>query len=409
MCKSGLQWLGLAAVSLLAGGCISAPDLGPGGLAGTIEQNAADLNEAQTRSLIAIITKNVLRARDDQPTNYTTISGIKSNPVLQLNGAMRLGPLGFGNAAGPFTGSDASIARNETANAEYSVNPFANSDNYQSLYEPMAPEILRAYLDSGWPGDLLIYVFIDSAELMEGGARSGGRFFVNADTVSDGAPASRQADLFRALVRDAGNGTVEFEPIPNEMKNRNCRPYSPRDLVTAFQLTETPPSEIIDTIERLTEKTVVMGSPDEKEAAPGETAKAFAGQLHLCDPPRNEWRFINAADGQVRATVRLRSFDDMVYFLGETLREYPNAPVTFGGQRLLVVKEKRDAKSDNGYSVAVEHGGEAYLVSGNRNRRFNPDDVSDRTGTVLSLLNQLYLRSQSAEFLRAPDSTLRVN
>jgi hypothetical protein len=398
--------LALAAASLA--GCAASKALAPNAVAQGIARNAEDLNEAHTHSLIAIITKNVLRARDDQPTNYTTVSGIKSNPVVQLNGGLRLTPLGLGNAPGPLMGSDASIARNETANAEYSVNPFANSDRYQSLYEPMAPEIFKAYFDSGWDNAILFYLFIDSAVLYEAGQPAGDRFFINGDNVSDAAPPSPLAALFRALIEDAARGAVEFEPIPNEMKTRDCRPYTPRDLVLAFQLTETPPSEIIDTIERLTGRTVVLGSLDEVEPAPGEAARPFEGQLHLCEPPKNEWQFVNADDGQVRATVRLRSFDDMVYFLGETLRAYPNAPVMFNGQRLFVVHEA-GAVQTSGLHVTVRHGEETYVVAGNASRRTDPYDVSDRTGTVLSLLNQLYLRSQADEFLRAPDSTLRVD
>jgi len=374
-------------------------------LADRIEQNAQDLNEAHTRSLIAIITKNILRARDDQPTNYTTVSGIKANPAIQSGGSLRLGPLGIGNAPGPFMNSDASLSRSEISDAEYSVNPFANSDNYQSLYEPMAPEVLRAYLDSGWDRRILVYMFVDSAVFWRDGAADGPRFYAGGGNVSDGAPPDPQADLFRALVEDAASGAVEFQAVPNEMRSRNCRPYSPRDLVTAFQLTDTPPSEIIDTIERLTEKVVVMGSPDEAAPAPGLAPLPFNGQLHLCDPPKNEWQFVNVSDGAVRATVRLRSFDDMVYFLGETLRDYGGAPVTFDGQRLMVVRE---ARKGDGVSVAVGHAGQTWQVSGNANRRTNPNDLSDRTGTVLSLLNQLYLRAQSSEFLRAPDTTLRV-
>lgn len=405
MRNHGRDWMGLVAMAALVSGCASAPQLPRDTLASRIEHNAQELNEAHTRSLIAIITKNILRARDDQPTNYTTISGIKANPAIQSGGSLRLGPLGIGNAPGPLMNSDASLARNEYSDAEYSVNPFANSDNYQSLYEPMAPEVLRAYLDSGWDSRILMYLFVDSAVLWRGGAPVGSRFYVNGANVSDGAPADPLADLFRQLVDDAAAGKVEFEAIPNEMKSRNCRPYSPRDLVTAFQLTETPPSEIIDTIERLTEKTVVMGTPGEAAPAPGETPRAFSGQLHLCDPPKNEWQFINTTDGAVRATVRLRSFDDMVYFLGETLRDYRNAPVAFGGQKLMVVREGRKG---GGSSVPVDHAGRTWQVSGNAGRRTNPDDLSDRTGTVLSLLNQLYLRAQSSEFLRAPDTTLRV-
>ena len=85
--------VGAAAGALMLSGCAIVSDLGVTGLAESIEDNAATLNEAHTRAMTAIIAVNVLRARDRWPTNYTTLSGIKSNPTLALNGSASFGPL----------------------------------------------------------------------------------------------------------------------------------------------------------------------------------------------------------------------------------------------------------------------------------------------------------------------------
>ena len=136
---------GVALSMLSMSGCASISNLGASGLAENIEDNAATLNEAHTRAMTAIIAVNVLRARDRWPTNYTTLSGIKSNPSMSLNGSASFGPLGLGNAPMPFAGSSASVSRNESANAEYSVNPFSNNDKTQGLLKPIQPEMMESY------------------------------------------------------------------------------------------------------------------------------------------------------------------------------------------------------------------------------------------------------------------------
>ncbi len=153
---------GAALGALSLGGCAIVSDLGATGLAENIEDNAATLNEAHTRAMTAIIAINVLRARDRRPTNYTTLSGIKSNPTLSLNAGASFSPLGLGSANSPFVNSGASLARNETANAEYSVNPFSNNDKTQGLLKPIQPEMLQSYWLAGWPRETLMWLFVDA-------------------------------------------------------------------------------------------------------------------------------------------------------------------------------------------------------------------------------------------------------
>src|SRR5579871_4368636 len=159
----------LGALSLSA--CAVVSDIGASGLAEKIEANAVTLNDAHTRAETSIIAMNVLRARDRWPTNYTTLSGIKSNPTLQLNGSATFGPLGFGNPRTPFGASNATVQRNETANAEYSINPFSNNDRSQSLLRPMKPELLEGYWRAGWPRETLMWLFIESIQFADDGAR----------------------------------------------------------------------------------------------------------------------------------------------------------------------------------------------------------------------------------------------
>ena len=100
----------------------------------------------------------------------------------------------------------------------------------------------------------------------------------------------------------------------------------------------------------------------------------------------------------------MRSFDDMIYFLGETLRSgTEDHPTVAGG---VILFQTYSDRADKAFAVRVEHAGRVYFIAPQSpvGDTGGPKDV---TGNVLSLLNQLYLLAQSDEFLRAPEARLR--
>lgn len=409
-----LAGAGLAALSL--SGCAIVGDLGATGVAENIEENAATLNNAHTRAMTAIIAMNVLRARDRWPTNYTTLSGIKSNPTMSLNGSASFSPLGFGNADHPFTGSSASVARNETANAEYSVNPFSNNDKTQGLLKPIQPEQLLNYWQAGWPRETLMWLFVD-AVTFPGEAQS---WFIDGDEFSDAPSASDVANTRRyvEIIDRAKRNEVEFQQLPTPgLDARNCAPYDPVYLRETLGggggvdggrgggggggMTDT-----IRTVESLTGKQMVL-TDGARAAKAGEVQIApdrFNRRLLLCDAAGTSWGFVDARSGQVLATIRTRSFDDMIYFLGETLRSgSEQKPTVIGNVILFQTYSQRGPRE---FAVRVEHAGKVYFIAP-QTPIGDHDGPKDVTGNVLSLLNQLYLLAQSDEFLRAPEARLR--
>ncbi len=399
----------LAALSL--SGCAMVGDLGATGLAENIEDNAATLNVAHTRAMTAIIAINVLRARDRWPTNYTTLSGIKSNPTLAMGGSASFGPLGLGNAAGPFKNSSASVSRSETANAEYSVNPFSNNDKTQGLLKPIQPEMMQGYWQAGWPRETLMWLFVDSISFSDASGVPSEVWRIDGDEFRPETPAKDRefANRYVDLIQRAKDGEIDFEMLPmDSLDARGCTPYDPgyvRDTLGGAS----PKDSIKDTIqavESLTGKRLVL-APDTRAPKTGESAIAsdkFNRRFLLCDPREAYWGFVDAKTKAVLARATMRSFDDMIYFLGETLRSAgPDGATEIGGMTLFHVYRERGGRQ---YAVRVEHAGQVYFIAPQMLVN-ESHGVKDLTGNVLSLLNQLYLLAQSDEFLRAPEARLR--
>ncbi|HVY90563.1 MAG TPA: hypothetical protein VG942_16980 [Hyphomonadaceae bacterium] len=419
-----LAGAGLGALSI--SGCAIVSDLGATGVAENIESNAATLNEAHTRAMTSIIAMNVLRARDRWPTNYTTLSGIKSNPTLSLNAGASFSPLGLGNSRLPFAGSSANIARNETANAEYSVNPFSNNDKTQGLLSPIQPQMLLNYWNAGWPRETLMWVFVDSV-LFPGASQpwqiDGDEFALNPSAID-----VENSKRYLEIIHRAQANEVNFVQLPAPGPDaRHCTPYDPVYLRETLggaggggldggagggggragggggggNMTDT-----IRTVESLTGRQMIL-TDEKRTPKPGEASIApdkFNRQLLLCDPAVPQWGFVDAKTGAVLATIRTRSFDDMIYFLGETLRSGTDEhPVVMGDVILFQTYSNRGNRE---FAVRVEHAGKVYFIAPQTpiEAHSGPKDV---TGNVLSLLNQLYLLAQSDEFLQAPEARFR--
>jgi hypothetical protein len=410
------QMAGAVLGALSLSGCAMVSDLGATGLAENIEDNAATLNEAHTRAMTAIIAVNVLRARDRWPTNYTTLSGIKSNPTMSLNGSASFSPLGLGNANAPFVNSGASVSRNESANAEYSVNPFSNNDKTQGLLKPIQPEQLQNYWLAGWPRETLMWLFVDAVTF----AGESQPWYIDGDEFSAAPSASDAANTQRyvEIIRGAKAGAVNFGMLPAPtLDQRSCTPYDPIYLRETLGGGGASPdgggrsavgsmSDMIRTVEALTGRQMVLAD-DTRAPRSGEAIIApdrFNRRLLLCDSVETAWGFTDARTGAALAAIRTRSFDDMIYFLGETLRSGTEDRPTVAGSVILF--QTYGERADRPFAVRVEHAGHVYFIAP-KTPIGETDGPKDVTGNVLSLLNQLYLLAQSDEFLRAPEARIR--
>lgn len=138
-----------------------------------IDDEAIALNNAHARSINGVITVNILRARDRWPTGYTTLSGVRFSPTRTLGGTLTLDPLGIRSdnpvgegreaVARPLAGSNYSATSTMETGAQYSVNPFAEQDNSESLYSTEQSEgLFRRYYEGGWPPTVVLALFVDS-------------------------------------------------------------------------------------------------------------------------------------------------------------------------------------------------------------------------------------------------------
>ena len=165
-------------------------------------------------------------------------------------------------------------------------------------------------------------------------------------------------------------------------------------------------TETIRTVESLTGRQLVL-SEDPRTPAPNEAVIApdrFNRRLLLCDTYDTSWGFMDAATGAPLASIRTRSFDDMIYFLGETLRNGSEENPTVAGNVILF--QTYSERGNRAFAVRVEHAGRVYFIAP-QTPLGDTEGPKDVTGNVLSLLNQLYLLAQSDEFLRAPEARVR--
>ena len=142
-------------------------------IARNIDDAAIELNNAHARSINGVIAVNVLRSRDRWPTGYTTLSGVRFSPTTTVGGTLLLDPLGIrgddpvgdGREAveRPRAASNFSTTGTLETGAQYSVNPFAEQDNSESLYSRDQSEgLFRQYYEGGWPPTVVLPLFLDS-------------------------------------------------------------------------------------------------------------------------------------------------------------------------------------------------------------------------------------------------------
>ncbi len=332
---------GILLGSSLLGGCISIGNYSDDRTATKITNDAVRLNEAFNRSTNAVILKNILRARDRWTVNFTTLSGIRSRPTRSMSGSVKFSPLGLGNAIGPFTGSNAGVGLNSGTLNEYSVNPFSNHDNSQSLLAPMLDSAFKSYYDSGWPRDVVFLLFVRS---------------VSIDL--NGKPYT---------IHNAGDNYQEMKTALEHLFA--YKPGAGLDLKNDFDL------------KRVNDKYSLVLSP---------AGRAKSG-LQDTDKDRAALSF------------HLRSFEDIIYYLGEVERVAPaNRPMAKSpcdgtpGPIFIVHEDKGKLV----YAASVNHAGVRYAVLPQYGRYC----FVERTSTTMSILNQLLLLNQSSEFLKAPNN-----
>ena len=365
-----------------------------------IADDAVAFNEAYAQAVSAQILLNILRARDRQPRHYLSMSGIEDARSLSYSENAGIGavPLGTGWSSWGFGKAEAS--RQSGTKPSYRVTPFDSATLAKAVFVPTSTPTFAHYWRSGYPQDLLLFLMvkrIDRIETADGRAKETVWYnegsAIRSDCRADeqqGCGYVRAAREFAALI--AGREETPFSPTGKPV----C------GLIEAYD----PPAPLRD-----------------EQPAAGET----------CAPV-----FVI---GSTRYQMSLRSFDDIVFFIGDLMRPSLTAlgedavnssplsvrPAGFtaaegrrrasGAPLFRILPEAeatREARADprGRFAASVVYGGRRYFSGPPVSRvcdAATPTGIcadspqnGDRSSFVLSLLADLLALNQSPDALRAP-------
>ncbi|MBN8608561.1 MAG: hypothetical protein J0L81_16720 [Caulobacterales bacterium] len=384
-------WSAIAA-ACLAAACASAPDLPSQRerLTRQIADDAVAFNEAYGQAVSAQILLNILRSRDRLPRYYLAMTGISDSPSLSQSQTLGIGSIPLGESGSPWGFGSIEASRSTETRPSYAVQPFSAETLTRTAFEPTAPHIFAHYWRSGWPRDLLLLVMVEAIEKTDGEGRV--QVFTNeANTIfADCAGGMEQAETQGcAFVREVRDFMAATEAHPRVAgSNPQGRPlcgvldvYAPTNPVRAI--------------------------------GPGAGVD--------CDPV-----FVIGAS---TVRLRLRSLDDMVYYVGELMRagamvadegEAIEAQVNVraaglrgGGRGVPLFRILPESAANNGiYAAEVEYGGARYAAGPAIGRSCgvatsagvcrDVADEGDRSSSVLSLIAEILALNQSPDSIRAP-------
>ncbi len=422
----------LAAAALLAcAACAHPSGAAPYTFAREVERDAIALNEAHTRTINSVITLNILRARDNLPTGYTTLSGVTLSPSLSSRTDLGFSPLGLGNAAAPFTDSEAGISRSRNADARYSVNPVAEQASGLGIYKIEASEeLFQRYVESGWPIEVIVPLFLRRARAFNSASQAPCEFYGDhtfagelkalmskTDPVLAGAPESGPcSEILRRVFLHQGPapGVAHAGWIYADFSSYVCAPEGGCRLKSALASAPSAADGCTRLESALFSALLARnGEPlqsliDGLEASSGKTARLRSDGIDLCEPVTKSFALLElGSDGSVHPLMdapEFRSFNDMIYFLGETIRGESFLPIDQCDGPVPLFKLTRGKGARTSSAIHVTHNDQDYTAFGEPSA--HAACVTDRTGTVLTILSQILLLNQSSEFLEAPRSIL---
>lgn len=378
------------AAALFAASCATAPDFPSQRerLSRQIADDAVGFNEAYGQAVSAQILLNILRSRDRLPRYYLAMTGISDSPSMTTTSSAAIGGVPLGAINSPWGFGGLGVERERATRPSYAVQPFDAATLSRTAFQATPAAVFEHYWYSGWPRDLLMLMMVESIEKTDANGHT--RSYTNeANTIFDDCVASVQTDGCD-FVREVRSSlaTAQQSPLERGADLPGARPLC--GLVEAYN----PTSAV-------------------RSAPPRE------GQI--CEPV-----FAIGADVM---RLRLRSLDDMVYYVGELLRaggmraapgEAVEAQVTIraaglrGGGRgvpLFRIVPAHEA-SDGVYAAEIAYDGERYRAGPAIGRSCGEQaeagvcrdsaEQGDRSSSVLSLIAEILALNQSPDAIRAP-------
>ena len=419
-------------------------------LSGAIADDAIKLNDAFNKATNAVLLKNILRARDRWPTNYTTLSGIKSTPTISQSNGLTLSPLGLGNPEGPGQGSGTVLSQGINSSNEYDVNPFAAADRSESLLTPVTEKLFERYYNS-WPRDVVTLMFIKNFKVKidnqnDFGFHNSGDEFQRVEGDLKAALFLSDAELLKYY--------SEEDKLTKKSMVRNFELNLKRDLILtdstslgASNNARACTSKIISPtditakdsfiagltqFQAITDADISLTKLSERQqtthnATFGLDKDNMGLSLKICESKESANKILKLTPGAYEKaqqggkiiphreiTITLRSFEDIVYYLGETLRVAgtDDQPTVYASCDKIVTSVpifKTSTQNEYDYfAISVKHAGDTVkALPKGTDSNGKEMCLKERSATVMSILNQLLLLNQSPEFLKAPENFFR--
>lgn len=378
------------AAAFFAASCATAPDVPSARerLTRQIADDAVGFNEAYGQAVSAQILLNILRSRDRLPRYYLAMTGISDSPSITTTRNASVGGVPLGDINSPWGFGELGVSRERATRPSYAVQPFDAATLSRTAFQPTPTVVLEHYWYSGWPRDLLLLMMVESIEKTDANGHTN-TFTNEANTIFEDCVASVQSDGCD-FVREVRRFLDVSRQHPYD---RGIDPQNGRAICGLIE-TYNPASPV-------------------RPAPPRE------GQI--CDPA-----FVDGAD---TLRLRLRSLDDMVYYVGELLRaggmragpgDAVEAQVTVraaglrgGGRGVPLFRVLPAHDSAHGvYAAEISYGGERFRAGpaigrscGDQTEAGVCRDIAeegDRSSSVLSLIAEILALNQSPDAIRAP-------
>lgn len=353
-----------------------------------ISDDAVAFNEAYGQAVSAQILLNILRSRDRLPRHYLAMTGISDSPSWTTSRSVSIGGVPLGAISSPWGIGEVGASREQSSRPSYAVQPFSADTLTRTAFQPTPANVFNHYWYSGWPRDMLMLMMVESIEKTDATGHTS-TYTNEANTIFDDCGASVQTDGCE-FVREVRVflSMTEQHPYERGVDLERGRPLC--GLVESFN----PSSPV-------------------RPAAPRE------GQV--CEPV--------FAVGSDTLRLRLRSLDDMVYYVGELLRaggmraepgEAIEAQVTVraaglrgGGRGVPLFRVlPAHANAHGVYAAEVAYGDDRFRAGpaigrscGEQTAEGVCQDVAeagDRSSSVLSLIAEILALNQSPDAIRAP-------
>jgi len=350
-------------------------------------------NEAYSSAISGQILLNIMRAHRRQPRQYMSMSGFTNDEPDSRSSELSVSDLPLGELGEQWGMGGFTLGRSGRAELDFQVEPFGAAAYSNVTIQPTSPDVFRRYWESGWNRDMLLLLLVDRVDISRNGVRTSHTNSAGSIVGDCDGEASGRGCAFVNWAREfAGRREALNAPGAAPRASDGCAPAPAPAAAT----------------------------PANSPAPASRTASADADDRCQVE--------IRLSDGEYSLT--LRSLDEIVYYLGELLRQESGAAGGGAAEvyetRLRVLApgagETRTPlfrivaatpATTRDYATTISFDGRRYSAGAPEARycrgegdRYPPscgDQPGDRSSTVLEFLISILAHNQSDAAVQAPE------